>query len=184
MSLPGLDGEGLIALRDLAKLARTKDAAAFLAVYNLPALLVVPADPALLLEDTAASSGEEGFGFQTVRLSSPGAAAKYEGRVAYLDKSQRNPFGYMISVGRAPNNDIVLNVEAVSKMHGSFTKLGNDWTYADHNSTNGSFLNGNQLKPQDKQKLRSGDQLRFGRKLTVLFLDARSVYDRARSEPV
>ena len=184
MSMPGVDGQGMIDLRDLAKRAKGLDVAAFEKTYNVPALLVVPPDPGQLLEEAAAESGEEGFGFNTVRLSGAGAAARFEGRVLFLEKSTRNPFGYMISLGRAANNDVVLNVEAVSKMHGTFTKVGNDWTYADHNSTNGSFLNGTQLKPQDKQKIRSGDKLRFGRKLTAIYLDPRGLFERVRAEPV
>ena len=66
MSMPGVDGQGMIDLRDLAKRAKGLDVAAFEKTYNVPALLVVPPDPGQLLEEAAAESGEEGFGLAAV----------------------------------------------------------------------------------------------------------------------
>ena len=59
------------------------------------------------------------------------------GKIVSLD-----PFGHMITFGRVPNNDIVISLPSVSKIHGYLHKdaEGNWWIY-DQRSTNGTWLN-------------------------------------------
>ena len=53
---------------------------------------------------------------------------------------------------------------SVSRMHARFSldREGN-MTVRDLNSTNGTWLNGERLQPNESRKLRQGDHLRFGR---------------------
>ena len=80
---------------------------------------------------------------------------------AFLDK---------ITVGRTHNHDVVLRDSSVSKFHASF-HLKNDgvMTLRDMDSTNHTFVNGNQvLKPRP---LVPGDRLMFG-SVETLFCSA------------
>ncbi len=78
----------------------------------------------------------------------------------------------IISVGRAPDNDIVINHPAVSSHHlrvalnaGPSQKQvpdAGDATVTDLNSTNGTQLNGQQLSANTPHLIRPGDVLRIG----------------------
>src|SRR5207302_1417787 len=57
---------------------------------------------------------------RTLAHDDKGAAAAYHDRVAFLTKRPGNPFPQMVSIGRAMNNDIVILLETISKLHGYF----------------------------------------------------------------
>jgi hypothetical protein len=48
----------------------------------------------------------------------------------------------VMTLGRAPDNQIILQLPYVSLHHGRFVFEGIQWTYADLGSTNGTFVNG------------------------------------------
>ena len=64
-----------------------------------------------------------------------------------------------LTMGRAPDNDIVLMHGYVSAHHGRFELGGSGWTYTDLGSTNGTYVNG---QKQEHTMLRNGDVLRIG----------------------
>ncbi|MBI3724185.1 FHA domain-containing protein [bacterium] len=99
--------------------------------------------------------------------------------VCPLVKRDVNKFASMITVGRAANNDVRLNLPSVSKFHAYFThvKRDNAWFIADANSSNGTFVNGERLKSdKGRIKLENGSAIRLGPDVTVRFFDARSLY--------
>jgi len=61
-----------------------------------------------------------------------------------------NFFDFMVSAGRAPNNDIVILDSAVSALHFSFQKETDTWYLVDRKSRNGTLLNGELLTPEQK----------------------------------
>jgi serine phosphatase RsbU (regulator of sigma subunit) len=72
------------------------------------------------------------------------------------------------SIGRSPNQDVVLNDSRVSRRHAIIVKEGDIYTVIDQNSTHGTFLNSVRveravLKPGDVLQMGSlqGPQLRF-----------------------
>lgn len=71
-----------------------------------------------------------------------------------LRKASANAFGMMITVGRTPNNDVVMPYEAVSKFHAYFSQ-GPDgaWTLTDAKSMNGTYVLGKRLAPDTKERL-------------------------------
>lgn len=85
-----------------------------------------------------------------------------EAQVGWLVKSDRNPFGGLITLGRARNNDLVIKTGTVSKLHAIFTQLDGRWTVQDDASANGTFLNGARLPGKQKTPVSDGDALRFG----------------------
>ena len=54
-----------------------------------------------------------------------------------------------ITIGRGTNNDIQIDNLAVSKVHAKIIKHPDHYTLEDLKSTNGTFLNGKQIKKAD-----------------------------------
>jgi len=63
------------------------------------------------------------------------------------------------TVGRKPDNDVVLPPEYISGYHGRLERRGAAWHYVDLDSTNGTFVNGRRAP---SVALRDGDILRIG----------------------
>jgi hypothetical protein len=99
------------------------------------------------------------------------------GNVIWLAKSPRNPFQNLITIGRAPNNDIRLPLESLSKLHATFTWSGERWQVQDHSSRNGTFLNEERLPPNKTVDIADGDQLRFCPELKTSFFAPGPLYD-------
>ncbi len=77
--------------------------------------------------------------------------------------TQNFPFkGSAITIGRAPDNDIVINHPAVSGHHLRFGISAGETTIIDLNSTNGTQMNGAQITPNFPKPIHSGDVLRIG----------------------
>jgi hypothetical protein len=80
-----------------------------------------------------------------------------------LDKS--------LSIGRSPDNDIVLGDPFLSKRHAAFEARDGRIFLADQNSRNGTYLNGNRLEKGAGTVLADGDKIRVG-DIEFLFMDA------------
>lgn len=102
-------------------------------------------------------------------------ALRPDTQVEWLVKSPRNPFGALITVGRTPNNDIVLPQATVSKVHAIFNHGAGGWTISDSRSSNGTFLDGLRLPPGEKRAIEDGAELRFGRDIRARFVVPRSL---------
>ena len=66
----------------------------------------------------------------------------------------------VFTIGRKPDNDIVLPPKYVSGYHGRLERHGEAWHYSDLDSTNGTFINGQRAQSavlQDSDILRIGD---------------------------
>jgi len=63
------------------------------------------------------------------------------------------------SIGRSPDQDLVLKEAFVSRRHALITRQNGAFELIDQNSSHGTFLNGNRV---ECAKLRSGDTLQFG----------------------
>lgn len=68
----------------------------------------------------------------------------------------------MMTVGRAPDNDIVINHPAVSGHHLRLGVSASGVTVTDLNSTNGTQLNGQRIAPDAPQSIQAGDTMRIG----------------------
>lgn len=64
------------------------------------------------------------------------------------------------TIGRRPQNDIQIDNLAISGEHAVLAMIGNDAFIEDINSTNGTFVNGRQVK---KQLLQNGDTIELGK---------------------
>jgi hypothetical protein len=99
------------------------------------------------------------------------------GSVVWLEKTRRNPFANLITIGRAPNNDIRYPLESLSKLHATLCRSGTRWHVQDHSSRNGTFVNDEPLPPGKIQELQDGDQLRFCPELKARFFSAAALFD-------
>lgn len=110
-----------------------------------------------------------------------GEAVHPDARLEWLEKSTRNPFGALITLGRARNNDLIVDHPTVSKVHVIFTRVGREqWTVSDERSANGTFLNGVRLSAGEKRPVSDGDNLRFGPDIVGRFFEPGSVWHFGR----
>lgn len=148
----------------LRETARRLDLRRFCETYPVPGLMVSPADPA-----QSSQAGEDGARHLLTLNIGSAKALRYQDRCGFLTKRPGNPFPRMISLGRAANSDLVVAVDSVSKFHGSFTGAGEEWSFTDEESTNGSRVNGRELEPRRKRELKDGDVLLFGLEVQAVF---------------
>jgi hypothetical protein len=71
--------------------------------------------------------------------------------------------GPQVSVGRSKSSDIVLRGSKISKQHAGFYRDGGQWQLMDLGSMNGTAVNGNQLKANQKASIKSKDVISFWR---------------------
>lgn len=94
-----------------------------------------------------------------------------------LVKAPGNPFPERISVGRAPNCDIVLRDPSVSKLHGHFRDISaEEAVFTDAKSANGTRLNGAVVTAGAAIEVKTFSYLTFGR-IRVQLLSSADVYD-------
>jgi hypothetical protein len=93
--------------------------------------------------------------------------------------------GFGITVGRAANNDIMLDDPTVSRFHAAFQKEERTgvWHLHDAESQNGTFLGDARVDARIPAPLASGTRLRFG-EVRVLFLMPESFEEWVRSRAV
>jgi pSer/pThr/pTyr-binding forkhead associated (FHA) protein len=92
-------------------------------------------------------------------------------QVAFVTKRENgNPFAHMITFGRVPNNDIVLSLPSISKVHGYLHRDAEDrWWIYDQRSTNGTWVNRVRVPPGDRAPLHDGAFLNVGPSLGLKF---------------
>jgi hypothetical protein len=79
-----------------------------------------------------------------------------------LAKKPGASFPDRITIGRTPNNDVVIADTSISRLHAYVKRVGSGWVVADAGSKNGSWLKGAALDPRKEQPLPSRAVLRFG----------------------
>jgi pSer/pThr/pTyr-binding forkhead associated (FHA) protein len=71
--------------------------------------------------------------------------------------------GDVITIGRATDNTLPIDNASVSGHHAKIEPIGDGgYMLVDMGSTNGTRLNGVDLKPEESHKLDPGDRIRFG----------------------
>ncbi len=68
----------------------------------------------------------------------------------------------LLTIGRNPDNDVVLNDKGVSRVHARLERSDGEWNVTDLGSTNGSYLGPERLPPDIPRRLKSGAELRIG----------------------
>lgn len=115
-------------------------------------------DCLLLVKDVdIANSGR----FNTTRMFNPDQVAKKrhelkQSVIVPLDKK-------VITVGRSPSCDIKIRDNLISKFHAYIRRdAENKWTIQDSNSTNGTYISGRRISPNNSFSLNEKITIRFG----------------------
>lgn len=79
-------------------------------------------------------------------------------------------------IGRDDNADLLLETQAISRMHACIHRSAGVWKLEDLNSRNGTFLNGKAIGTQ-AQRLHDGDMIVLGGEVTLRFHDPRETIE-------
>lgn len=92
-----------------------------------------------------------------------------------LAKKPGASFPDRITIGRTPNNDIVINDTSISRLHAYLRRSGDGWVVADAGSKNGSWLKGAALDARKEHDIESRAVLRLG-EVDVTFYEAGDLF--------
>lgn len=95
-----------------------------------------------------------------------------------------HPFQHFITIGRAGNNDIILQDIQVSKVHAFFEERPDGWVVRDNASTNGTYHNGVRIPTDEQTSLRSSDTLKISPGLSAVFFSPNDFYQFLKSPEV
>jgi hypothetical protein len=84
---------------------------------------------------------------------------------------QSIPLGGTIVVGRSEGSDLQLSEKGISRQHARFQSGPQGWSVVDLGSTNGTFVNGQRLLPDQPHLLRVGDRITIGSMVVVVQTD-------------
>ncbi len=143
--------------------------------------------PFLVLDTMGGDSDSEVFatvgGVQRTprTVISDGQAPSPRVRAAVVEKRKgANEFANMITVGRAGNNDIALEISSISKFHAYFTKDPQDglWYLHEAGSSNGTWIDGERLAAsQGRAKLREGAAIQLGPDARARFFQPQALFE-------
>jgi pSer/pThr/pTyr-binding forkhead associated (FHA) protein len=115
-------------------------------------------------------------GFQTVKFTKEAAVTESGERKGSMvlpvrKRPNANAFGMMITIGRATNNDLVIDHQKISKFHAYFRQVGTKWRICDANSRNGTAIGGIPVESgQEGLPVNSGSQIKLGKAVSLVFL--------------
>ena len=92
-----------------------------------------------------------------------------------LAKKPGASFPDRITIGRTPNNDIVIVDHSVSRLHAYVRNDGKQWLVADAGSKNGSWLDRSLLEPRKERLVMSKQTVRIG-DVDLTFFSAADLY--------
>ena len=132
---------------------------AFAAKYPSPFLLQ------LAISESVSDEGAAEKQFMTLKVgrSSHTRADLLDLPLYPVVKGENNAFGMMITVGRAANNDIVVEASSISKFHAYLENLGGGWKLRDANSSNGTYVGPVQVTADTSVDLPDNSEIKYAR---------------------
>jgi hypothetical protein len=98
--------------------------------------------------------------------------------LVYAVRRSGRSASHLITLGRAPENDVVVPDVSISRFHAFVKEAGSDgWLLQDAGSTNGTTVNGHSVPRQGHgapAELSSGDDVRLGQ-VDLTFLDSEAL---------
>lgn len=142
------------------------------------------AGPFLLVFDPGPAAADKSFLVTTGKLTAvrPGQTAPPASPSPVLvhpvakRAGVQSPFPTMVTLGRAPNNDVVVGAPSVSTFHAYLAKEGERWVLRDADSTHGTFVGDARLTAPTT--LAPETALRFG-EVRARFVDTTGLYRAA-----
>jgi pSer/pThr/pTyr-binding forkhead associated (FHA) protein len=143
-------------------------------------------DPHVLLVERK-SVRDSDSGFLTVKFTKEILAESGERKTFVLPVKKRegsNAFAMMITVGRAANNDMVVEHQKISKFHAYFRNSGAAWSICDADSRNGTIVDGVQV-PTGQQGLaiQTGSRIKLAKVIDLEFFEPSALFDRLQADP-
>lgn len=131
-------------------------------------------EPHLIVRFPRPDRGSEESSFLTRALTveeiKAGRPADGEWIVPVAKRPGSNAFATMVTIGRAGNNDVVLQHSSVSKFHAYLRHMGSSWTVSDAGSRNGTLLDERKLPPERSFPLHSGAKIVLSEAVSLEFL--------------
>ena len=155
-------------------LARTATVSEFVSQSNAAFLLKRPSAQPVIHPESSTIQFETKAGTMDF---DPYAA---EWRVAQVKKREGNPFPERISIGRAPNCDVVIRLPSISKVHAHVLLESGHYSMADAGASNSTYVNRTKLENKVAVPLRFGDTVSLG-PIKFEFVDAKGLYQILRS---
>jgi hypothetical protein len=105
-------------------------------------------------------------------------SAVLEARVIEIKKRKDVTEPDKITIGRSPNNDIVVYNKLVSRKHAYLQVSSEDQAsfLVDVGSSNGTFLNDTPITPHEKYQLTDADEISIGPETKVLFFGSKAFH--------
>jgi hypothetical protein len=157
---------------------------------NRDAFLEEFPEPVLVRKEGGAEpepGSEKPSGFSTLRIEVKGEGPGLGGMgvphgdvpVHPIRDSGRNSHAGLITVGRAPANDIVLPLPGISKLHAYFLMDPETcyWCLVDNSSTNGTSVGGEQLREKQPVALVDGQVISFAEVVEFTFHTPEGLFD-------
>lgn len=133
----------------------------FKAVYAAPALVSVGGSSHVVNEFATAYA---------VGNVSSSVRAKGDAEVYFVRKRPGAAFAHQIGVGRAPNVDICVRRDRISKYHAFFSHAEDGvFMVADAGSKNGTAVNGQPLASRTPKPIQAGASVSFGGEVFVFY---------------
>jgi len=98
------------------------------------------------------------------------------------NRADEGHFRDEISIGRASDNDIVLDHDSASKHHAQLLRTKDSFQLTDLNSRNGTSLNGLPLTPYTAVVVESGHILGFSKLIRAAFYSSEEFWTRIMEE--
>ena len=138
-------------------------------------------EPYLLLRHELRGNRDDPSTDQTSSIKGPGAPAKPESALLFPVKKRPGSDAVasaLVTLGRAPTNDIVLGDYRISRVQVFFDQEGPSWRVGDAGSTNGTKLDGRPV-PRDggRAKITARQKLLLAGAIELEFLDPEALYD-------
>jgi hypothetical protein len=173
-------------LTDLAREAKGLDLNKFTARYPRAALLLANQGSTDIREGKIDTPSQEGAGAETAvvmatpllptAIKAPSPEDDDGTLVFFLTKSDRNPFSTMITIGRAKNNDIILEIPTVSKLHAYVIARGATNLIFDQGSRNGVTVDGRRLGASEGLPLVDGATIQLAPGLALRYYSPSSLF--------
>lgn len=135
-------------------------------------------------EGSESTIPDEDAGEATIRANVDPGKTENPARFVLSANRGNGPKEYLlekdVSIGRAPENDIVLLDEekVISRYHANIRYESGSYSLSDNGSSNGTYINGQQLEKNSPRVLQDGDRVGIGDYELVFYAPA-SVSDEA-----
>lgn len=165
---------GVSPFADWRRLRASSSRAGFEAMYPCVFLVSAPQSSGKGLLEPARNIE---FRTTTHKVDAASAKVSEDPLIMPLRKAESNPFPDRISIGRAPNCDVVVRDPSVSKLHGHFrhVTLESAW-FTDAKSANGTRVDGSVLQPGLAVEIKQQSLIAFGR-VRLMLVSPGHVYD-------